>query len=153
MRYAEDALALTRQTGDRLATYVAHLVLGQAAEGSEELERASRHFGQGLRLAREAADRANAAHCIRGLARVAAVVGQSERAALLLGASEGLLEAVGTSLYAFIPQGPGQEHAESLARKQLGEEAFAATYDAGRAMTFEQAVECGLSPEDQPESQ
>jgi hypothetical protein len=65
-----------------------------------------------------------------------------ERAARLLGASESLCESLGT------PLSPGErdeyERYVITARHGLGHEAFAAAWEAGRAVTWEAAVAYAL---------
>jgi hypothetical protein len=87
----------------------------------------------------EVSDRTNAAYCLQGLAAVAASRGERSRAARLLGASEALLEAAGTHLYAQMDHELRQRVADA-AREQLGERAWTAARDEGRAMSFEEAV-------------
>jgi predicted ATPase/Tfp pilus assembly protein PilF len=137
--YAEEALELTRRTGDRLAGNIALYLLAQAASASGEHGRASRYFRDALMLSFEVADRTNAAYCLQGLAAVAASRGEPSRAARLLGASEALLEAGGIHLYAQMDHELRQRVADA-AREQLGERAWTAARDEGRAMSFEEAV-------------
>ena len=145
--YAEESLALTRQTGDRYAANVALALLAQMAWASDEHERAAQYFREGLALTSEMADKVNSAYCIKGLAMVAGVRGETRRAARLLGASEALLEAAGLVLYAYASNELHQ-HVMSAARELLGERAWTAARDEGRAMTTEQAIEYAL--EDDP---
>ncbi|MBD0354543.1 MAG: tetratricopeptide repeat protein, partial [Rubrobacteraceae bacterium] len=137
--YAEEALVFTRQTGDRLAANIALHILAQAALASGEHERAARYFQDALELTFEVSDRTNAAYCMQGLAAVAASRGEPDRAARLLGAAEALLETAGVPLYAQVDLELHQRAADA-AREQLGERAWAAAWDEGRAMSFEEAV-------------
>jgi tetratricopeptide (TPR) repeat protein len=138
-RYAEEALELTRRTGDRLAGNISLYLLAQAAWGSGEYERAARYFRDALELTFEVADRTNAAYCMQGLAAVAGAHGEPRRAARLLGAAEALLEAAGGHLYALMDHELRQRVADA-ARERLGERAWTAALDEGRAMSFEEAV-------------
>jgi predicted ATPase/DNA-binding XRE family transcriptional regulator len=140
VEHAKAALARTRETGDRLATYVAQLILGQTAQAQGNHDDAIRQYKAGLMLAAEVTDRANAAFCVRGLAGVAVAMGQPERGACLFGAAEALLDATGNPAYAYIPDPILHERAAEAAREQLGELAWAAAWQRGRAMTLEQAV-------------
>jgi hypothetical protein len=74
---------------------------------------------------------------------VAVAQAQSERAARLFGAAEALREAIGTPL----PPADRAEHDRSVAavRTALGEEAFAAAWAEGRALTLEHAVAFALA--------
>ena len=142
---AEEALALTEQTGDGLAAQTAFQILAKAAWASGEYEEASRYFRASLWVAFELADRVNAAYCMQGLAAVA----EPQRAACLLGASEGLLEAAGVPLYAWADHELNRKAAKA-ARESLGDQAWAAAHDRGRAMTFQEAVAYALGEQAPP---
>jgi non-specific serine/threonine protein kinase len=149
--YAEEALALTRQTGDRYAANVALSLLAQMAWASDEQERAAEHWREALRLSYKLANKANSASSIQSLATVAAAQGQLRRGARLLGAAEALLEAAGLVLYAYTTYTSNEPHqrAASAAREELGEQAWTAAYDEGRAMGFDQAVAYALETDDE----
>jgi tetratricopeptide (TPR) repeat protein len=137
--YAEEALELTRRTGDRLAGNIALHILAQTALAVGEHERAARYFRDALELTFEVADRTNAAYGLQGLAAVSASRGDQRRAARLLGAADALLEAAGIPLYAQVDLELYQRVADT-ARDELGEQAWTAAWDEGRAMSFEEAV-------------
>jgi hypothetical protein len=94
-------------------------------------------------------DQANLAYCLEGLATVAGTQGEAERCARLIGAAEGLHEAVGVPVYVYyeLHRSP-HEHIISASRSHLGEEAFEEARAEGRAMTFEQAVAYALDRRD-----
>jgi predicted ATPase/transcriptional regulator with XRE-family HTH domain len=140
--YAEEALALTEQTGDRLAAQTALQILARAALASGEHEEATRRFQASLAIASELVDKVNVAYCMQGLAAVAEPV----RAARLLGAAEGLLETAGIPLYAWTDRELDQRAAEA-ARERLGELAWSAAHDEGRAMDLEEAAAYALGEE------
>jgi tetratricopeptide (TPR) repeat protein len=137
--YSEEALELTRRTGDRLAANIALYLLAQAAWATGEHGLATRYFRDALILTFEVVDRTNAAYCLQGLAAVAGARDEPHRAARLLGAAEALLEAAGTHLYAQMDHELYQRVADA-ARERLGEQAWAAARDEGRVMAFEEAV-------------
>ena len=141
--YVEEALAVTRRTGDRLGANVALHLLALAAWASDEHGRAARYFREALVLASEAADKTSSAYCIKGLAAVARTRGEPLRAARLLGAAEALLETAGLPIYVTTDHDLHQRVA-SAAREKLGERAWTAAHDEGRAMGFGQAVEYAL---------
>ncbi len=85
-------------------------------------------------------DRTNGAYCMQGLAAIAGARGEPERTARLLGAAEALLETAGIPLYAQVDLELYQRVADT-AREQLGERAWTAVRNEGRAMSFEEAVE------------
>ena len=80
--------------------------------------------------------------CLTGLAGAAVLDEEPERAAWLWGAAEALRQFIGSR------EAPAsrttRERLMTAAREQLGEEAFAAAWAAGQAMTMEQAIELAL---------
>ena len=76
--------------------------------------------------------------CLEGLARVAAMQGQPERAARLLGASAALRDEMGTPLSPIARA--DHDHASRTAHETLGEDAFEAAFAAGHAMPFEESI-------------
>lgn len=70
---------------------------------------------------------------------MAASRGEPRRAAWLLGAAEALLESVGVPLYAQVDR-ELRRRVTDAARERLGERAWTAALDEGRAMSFEEAV-------------
>jgi hypothetical protein len=72
------------------------------------------------------------------MAGVVGAQGQGERAARLLGATAAQFEAIGAAMWS-ADQIDYQRNAAAL-RAVLGQEAFAAAWDAGRALTLEQAI-------------
>ena len=99
-------------------------------------------FEESLAIFRELGNKLGIAQNLEGLAAVAVAQAQSERAARLFGAAEGLREVIGAPL----PSADRAEHDRSVAavRTALGEEAFAAAWAEGRAISLEQAVEYAL---------
>jgi hypothetical protein len=79
---------------------------------------------------------------LSSLARLAAASGEPERAAPLLGVAEALFEEIG------IRMDPNDrmefDHSLAATRSRLGEEAFTAAWEQGRAMTVEQAIAYAL---------
>jgi tetratricopeptide (TPR) repeat protein len=145
----EEALALARRRGDRLASYVALYNLALVAQACGDGDRAAGLLAEGARLSTEVGDRANLAYCLEGLAAVAGARGGAERATRLFGAAEGLLEAVGGPVYGYYR--PDRDHRERIiaaSRSALGKPAFAAVWEAGRAMTFERAAAYALGDDE-----
>jgi hypothetical protein len=82
------------------------------------------------------------AHCLVGLAAVAALATQPHRAARLWGAAEALLETLGAHLE-LADQPPGRRGADR-ARADLGPALFEDFAAEGRAMSLEQVFEYAL---------
>ena len=80
--------------------------------------------------------------CLAGLAGVAEAREQSEAAGRLLGATEALLDALGSRLDAL--ERLAFARTVAAAQAALGETAFAVAWAEGRAMTLEEAVAYAL---------
>jgi predicted ATPase/transcriptional regulator with XRE-family HTH domain len=116
--------------------------LGETALGQGRLDEAGRWLAQGLALSQTIGDQASMAWCLAGLGSVAALDEEPVRAARLWGTAERLRQAIGCR-----PAPAARatyERALAVARAQLGEEAFAAAWAAGQAMTLEQAIAYAL---------
>jgi hypothetical protein len=113
------------------------------AWAADEHERATQYLRESLAMAFGLADKVNSAYCMQGLAAVAGARGEPRRVARLLGASEALLEAAGLVLYAYA-RNELHQRAASAARDLLGDQAWTAAHDEGRAMSFEEAVAYAL---------
>jgi hypothetical protein len=86
-------------------------------------------------------ERANLAHFLDALSAVAALRGEPERSAVLIGAAEESLQEVGAPVYNFYAPDPSlKERASAEARAALGDAAFERLREQGRAATFEEAV-------------
>jgi non-specific serine/threonine protein kinase len=147
----EEGLAMARRLGDRLGTYIALYNLAQVALSRGDYHSAVSLFEEGIALSGEVGDRANLAYCLEGLAVVAGVRGEAMRSAHLIGAAEGLHEAVGVPVYIYYePDRSLYEHTVAQIRLQMGADTFEAARAHGREMTFEQAVACALKDESSP---
>jgi hypothetical protein len=108
----------------------------------EEYEAARVLFAESLAIRQALGKQREAAKDLEWLAAVATAQGQSLRAARLLGAAESMREAS----RALLPPARRTEYEREVAavRAALGEEAFAAAWAEGRAMSPEQAVQYAL---------
>jgi hypothetical protein len=93
---------------------------------------------ESLELARRFRSTFDVVICLVGMARVAAMQGQPERAARLLGASAALREEIGAPLSPIARV--DHDHASNAARAALGEDAFATALAAGHATPLEEAI-------------
>ena len=144
-RMFEEGLESARRRGDPLGTYVGLYNLAQLALARGDLALAADTLEEGVRLSMQTKDRANLAHFLAALAAIASSRGEAQRSALLLGASEALLEEVGARVHNYyVPDPSLQERAVAEARAILGEAAFEEARERGREMNFEQAVEYAL---------
>jgi predicted ATPase/DNA-binding SARP family transcriptional activator len=112
--------------------------LGIAALGEGDTEEAHRLFSESLRMKWNGGGWAGIPWTLAGLAGVAAAQGQRERAARLFGAAAAGREPIGNDLP------PDFEERVAALRPAMGEDAFAAAWAEGAAMTLQQAVEYAL---------
>jgi hypothetical protein len=134
----DEALALARVSGERMLLGYTLDSLGALAEARDELGRAAGLYQEALAMAQEFGNPFNVAMALRALAGVAAKWGQPASAARIWGVTSALGEAIGSTL-------PLEEQARfeatvSSVREQLGEDAFTAALEEGRALPLEQAV-------------
>ncbi len=143
-REIEEGLSSARSRGDTLCTYVGLYNLAQLAISRGDLGLAGGLLEEGVGLSGHTRDRANLAHFLDALSAVAALRGEPEHSAVLIGAAEESLREVGAPVYNFYAPDPSLKvRASSEARASLGDAAFEELREQGRAMTFEDAVTLG----------
>jgi tetratricopeptide (TPR) repeat protein len=112
--------------------------LGKAAHDQRDYGTSRALFEESLAILLELVEKDGIVMNLEGLAAVAVAQAQPERAARLFGAAEGLREAIGALLH---PAECAQhDSCVAAARAALGEEAFAAAWAEGRAMSPEDAI-------------
>jgi hypothetical protein len=111
---------------------------GVVAETQGELERATDLYREALTLAQQVSAPLVEAFALSSLAGMAARQGQPARAARMWGAASALRDAIGTRL----PLEEEERFAGPVAavRELLGEDAFAAAWEEGRAQPLDQVV-------------
>jgi len=135
----QESLTNFRSLGDQnFGLPWAYHSLGETALGLGRLDEATSWLAQGLALSQALSDQACIAWCLAGLGSAVALDEAPERAARLWGAAEQLRQSIGCR-----PAPAARatyERAMAAARAQLGEEGFAAAWEAGGALTLEQAI-------------
>ncbi len=134
----EESLIGFRAMGNRWGVALVTGNLGIVALDRGDLTRAADLLRESLTGLQEMGDRWGVATLLEGPARAAAALGQAARAARIFGAATALRERIGAPLKG--PFRPGSVHNLAMVKAALGEEAFAAAWAAGRAMTPEEAV-------------
>jgi DNA-binding CsgD family transcriptional regulator len=119
--------------------------LGYLAALQGDLSRASAYYQEGLPVAQEIGYEKYVGLHLVGLAMVATAEGLPWRAARLFGAADKSLD-INVNMNA--TERSNYEQAVERVRKILGEKAFTATWDEGRALTPEQAL---MAPERSPD--
>jgi len=118
--------------------------LGETALGQGRLDEAGHYLAQGLALSQTLGDQASSAWCLAGLGSAAALDEEPERAAQLWGAAERRRQMIGCC-----PAPAARatyERALAAARGQVGDDATAAAWEAGGALTLKQAIDEALAP-------
>jgi hypothetical protein len=123
-----------RELPDPRGVALCELYLGLVAVDAEHMSEAGELLGRALRFFGEIGFLQYTAQCLEG---AAAVCGQPDEAARLLGAASALRDRTGNP-----PVGPrARERALATARAELGESGFASAWAEGRALTEGEAVE------------
>ncbi len=138
----EQSMALLRETDNKRDLINAIHGTGYVALARGDLEKAKRLFKENLQQRRQLGSKRDLIGSLVGFAHLAAAHGRMLPAACLLGAVQGLLEALGLGLEPIVRV--DCDRALAVVRAASDDEAFAAAWDAGRAMTLEQAVEYAL---------
>jgi tetratricopeptide (TPR) repeat protein len=141
----ERGRAAAANRGDRLTQYVALYNLSQAevARGRHAVARG--HLEDGTRLSMETGDHANLAYFLDALAVLEAADGRHARVPLLVGAAQGLREALGARGYGYYrPDPEALSTAVQQARGHLGADRYDDALDLGRRLQADAAVALAL---------
>ena len=139
--HLEQGLASARRRGDRLAIYVALYNLLQVEMSRARYDVARAHLAEGMVLSLETGDHANLAYFLDAQAVLEAADGTHSRVPLLLGAAQGIREAIGSRGYGYYRPDPAAPlEAADQARRHLGADRYDDALDLGRAMTPEDAA-------------
>jgi hypothetical protein len=133
----EEGLDVALRGTDPAAIAVGHHTVGQVARLQGRLDDAARHYRESIRITNELGDTAQMTEPLQGLAAVLIAMGDPERGVRLLGANAAIRERLGG--------GPPPEWLRlgdplTDARRSLGEDAYGRAWDAGVAMTVDEAV-------------
>jgi tetratricopeptide (TPR) repeat protein len=141
MYYAE-SLALWQELGSRSDIAFVRCNQGLLVHNQGDEAQAAALLVESLVLARETAQQSTIAWCLAGLGWVAMAQGQAERAARLLGAAKVPFDTTGSRTSSV--DRAEFDRSATAARVQLGEDAFAAAWTAGQALTLNQAIAYAL---------
>ena len=140
-----ESLSLYREVGDRRNAALAALDLADALRDSDDLTQAGVHYRDALGEFGAVEDRALVAQGLLGLGSVMVREGEFKNAAKLLGAASALTLGEEPDSGEGSPETVHSEEDLNAIRSALGEEAFTATWEAGRALSLEAAVQAALS--------
>ncbi|HEU5432304.1 MAG TPA: tetratricopeptide repeat protein, partial [Thermomicrobiales bacterium] len=138
----EAALALRREMGDHVGVATSLMNLGLVVADLGDYERAAALQAESLTLDVEVGFARGLPDNLENFARIAEAIREDERAARLFGAAEALRIRLG---FPWVPfdRDDNQRLIAGL-RERLGETAFAAAWDAGRAMSLDDAIAVAL---------
>jgi len=136
----EESLPLFQQVGSQNeGTIWAHQSLGETLLAQGKVSLAVAHFTEALTICQDLGERAGLAWCLAGLAGVAALNEEPERAAWLWGAAEALRKSIGAR------EAPAShathERLKAEVRQQLGEETFNAKWAEGEAASVDEVID------------
>jgi len=134
----EESLAFLRARGDTANIARSLFNLGSVDLMLNRHTRAHERLDESLALSHEAGDKEDLAWSLEGLAGLAAATGDGERAALLLGAAQSLLEQMGAAFKPF--ERHLHETTVTRASELCGPETFAALLARGAGMTLDEAT-------------
>ncbi len=139
----DQAVTLQRELSDWNCVSLSLSVLGDVALRAEEPARASTLFAESLELQRGLGQWSRLLDVLWGLGAASAAQGRLRRAAIFLGAEEGLRSEAGTP-FRF---GDGDRHAAVLQmlRQRMDESALSAAWREGLAMGPDEALACALA--------
>jgi len=141
--FFEESLALARKVGDKWTIAGLLEALGNVSRCEGDYARAVALYKESLARHRDLTSKGSISQVLYLLGYVAQDQGKVERAARLLGAAEGLFDALGCT---WDPDERAElERHMAAVRTTLGEEAFAAAWAAGQVLSLDQAVEYALA--------
>jgi predicted ATPase/DNA-binding SARP family transcriptional activator/Tfp pilus assembly protein PilF len=138
----EESLGIKRELGDQKGIAQSQSSLGIIAIAQGDYASARSLHEASLGIRQELGDQKGIAQSLEMFATLALKAESGERAARLWGAASALRESIGARQ--FSEQQEDQERHMATAREEMGEAAFAAAWEIGRALTWEQAVAYAL---------
>jgi hypothetical protein len=141
--HMEECLVLVREMENKPVIAESLAFLGDVMGEQGEDAAACKCFRESIAISQELKDEVSIARLLERFGILAATEGRPERAARLLGASEAAREVLDDDWRLPHPRN-WYDREVTGARTALGEEAFAAAWAEGRAMSLEQAIHCAL---------
>jgi tetratricopeptide (TPR) repeat protein len=148
---AEESLALSQEAGDKEGIALSLCLIGKVKARQGEHPAARTCYEQSIQIARERGLQWTLASGLEGLASVVVVQGELAWAVQLWATAEALREAIGAPLPPI--ERASYEQAVSVARTQLGEAAFTAAWQEGRAMSLKQVIDRAFTKGDEANKQ
>jgi tetratricopeptide (TPR) repeat protein len=139
--HLERSLAVSKELGER-ANQKAHQSLAVADRALGAFTSARAHLREALAISREHGWHRFIPNTLVSVAGLEAEERRAERAARLLGAADGLREALG--VHFSVSESEEYERERAIVAVALGEAAFAVAWGEGQAMTLEEAIAFAL---------
>ncbi|MGW0021654.1 protein kinase domain-containing protein [Rhodococcus sp. NPDC003382] len=140
----ERVLAMTERHGDRMYRSLSLWALAVDVWRQGEPDRAVQLLEESLNLARQVRYPRVVTSCLEALAWITADLGDLKRAAVLMGAAEGLARSIGSAAVIHSNLLVYHRESERKARQHLGREAFAAAFGRGEQLGFDAAIAYAL---------
>jgi DNA-binding CsgD family transcriptional regulator len=134
----EESAVYLQETGNRCDSCEPLLGLARVALGQQVLGEARRRAQESLRIQVALGSQALFPACLEVVGRLLSAAGKAREATLRWGRAEALREELGAPLHPV--ERADYEQVVAAARRELGEEAFAAAWVQGRTMTLEQVL-------------
>jgi non-specific serine/threonine protein kinase len=138
----EEALQVARELGTpwEIGAALRKIGLAESEEGRHDL--ALKHLAEGMTILHGLSDRLGVIESLEGLAGLAAATAAPRRAARLWGAAHALRQETGYARS--VRESIAYDEQVKADRERLTAAAFDQAWDAGRAMTLDDAVRCAL---------
>lgn len=136
--YVDRSLAIRRAIDDRWGIAQSLVVLGDIASATDGNARVWPHYRDGLAMYHEISNDLGVVECIERLARLMADDRLWTEAARWFGAASAVRERIDAPILPV--DRPSHEHAIARIRAAVGEDAYAAAYEAGRTMHTEAVI-------------
>ncbi len=155
-----EALPLQRKIGHTWGAPYSLSVQAEISRREGNVGAALSYYREAMAIAEERGDRVFIGGLLTAIGSIGAFCGEADRSVRLLGAAEKLRETVGS--WSHLSGRVGDQEAQEMARRALGEEPFVAAWSAGRALPWHLAIneavslaqelECEQSPQPPPGS-
>jgi predicted ATPase/DNA-binding SARP family transcriptional activator len=144
----EESVALFQELGNQQGVGWALNSLGSVALEQGHYDLAQALYAEGIGILKELGDKLGTAESLEGLAAVRLAQSEPRQAVRLLGATHAVRESIGAPLPR-IEQGRYDRQVEQ-ARAAVNQDTFAAAWEEGRALTWEQAADYALEADTDP---
>ncbi len=141
----DEVLEIGRSFDDKRGIARALMYIAEAKFYQRDYATARNKYIQALRVFQEIGDKWWGTVCLEGLAAVFAELGDPERVARLLAAAEHLHEILGAPL--LMAYRDTRERTLAYAQSELDSKSFKVFWEAGRGLTFTQAIELAVKDE------